>query len=351
MLILSDAGVCGASGKMRLDVPRRGVGGVARNAAGWRMATEKMLVEWEDGARLTQSAKKPGSFSALTRNGATNDLGQVTFRAIDGERTALGNFVHDVAVQVAAQVAVALAEKAWETAKPHVDTWVTETAVPAATSAVASAGSAVGSAAVSIGSAVASVGSVVGTAAVQAGSAVGSAAVSAGSAVGSAAVAAGSAVAAAGSAVGSTASSAWNWLTRNEGKPVVELESYTAVEAGVVVEVTPVDASHDVAAAVEAYRAGMSRAEAQQRIVAALAARLFSEQQIAIVRNARITDGGDTPELDSAALASTQQQIGESLQLILETATTLLGEDAMADLRNMLGSALAEEDGQLERRI
>ncbi|WP_433618315.1 hypothetical protein ACQP2P_20770 [Dactylosporangium sp. CA-139114] len=173
-------------------------------------------------------------------------------------------------------------------------------------------------------------------------------------------------MASAGSAVGSTASSAWNRLTRKKAKPVVDVESHTAeeaapadaalveavpVEAGVVVEVAPVDASHDVAAAIEAYRAGMSRAEARQRIVAALAARLFSEQQIAIVRNARIEDGGDTPELDSATLASMQKQIGESVQLILETAPALLGEGAMTDLRKIFGPARTEVDGQPERRI
>ncbi|MEV6928147.1 hypothetical protein AB0M46_27140 [Dactylosporangium sp. NPDC051485] len=325
------------------------------------MPSEKMWVDWEDGAHLSRSATKLGSFSPLTRDGATNNLGHVTLRPIDGDE----NFLREVAVAVA----VAVTLKVMEVAKPHVEKWVTETAVPAATSAVASAvpavGSAVASAGSAVGSAAISVGSAIGSVVASAGSAVGTAAVSAGSAVGSAAVSAGSAVASAGSAVGSTASSAWNRLTRKKGKPVVEVESHTAVEAAPadaalvqavpveagVVEVMPVDASHDVAAAIEAYRAGMSRAEARQRIVAALSARLFSEQQIAIVRNARIEDGGDTPELDSATLASMQKQIGESVQLILETAPALLGEDGMADLRKILGPARAEEGGQPERRV
>ena len=93
----------------------------------------------------------------------------------------------------------------------------------------------------------------------------------------------------------------------------------------------------------------MSRAEARQRIVAALAARLFSEQQIAIVRNARIEDGGDTPELDSATLASMQKQIGESVQLILETAPALLGEDGMAIYGDLRPGA-RRRSGQPERR-
>jgi hypothetical protein len=156
-------------------------------------------------------------------------------------------------------------------------------------------------------------------------------------------------------------SSAWNKATRKKKKRVVAVESHIGaepapvnpapVEAGVVLEAAPVEASHDVAAAIEAYRAGMSRAEARQRIVVALAARLFSEQQIEIVRNARIDDDRDTAELNSATLALTQKQIGESVQLMLESTPALLAEDAMADLRKILGPAPAEEDGQPERRM
>ncbi|WP_328422697.1 hypothetical protein OG470_09230 [Micromonospora sp. NBC_00389] len=307
-----------------------------------------MWVEYEDGARLSRSAKKPGSFSPLTRDGGTNNLGHVTLDPIDGdemphlgprERSELEDFLRELAVEV---TLIAL-----ERARPHVERWVAETAVPAATSAVASAVPAVGAA-------VASAGSAVGSAAVTAGSAVGSAVASAGSAVGSAAVTASS-------AVGSTVSSAWNKATRKKKKRVVAVESHIGaepapvnpapVEAGVVLEAAPVEASHDVAAAIEAYRAGMSRAEARKRIVVALAARLFSEQQIEIVRNARIDDDRDTAELNSATLALTQKQIGESVQLMLESTPALLAEDAMADLRKILGPAPAEEDGQPERRM
>lgn len=290
------------------------------------MPREKMWVEYEDGARLSRSAKKPGSFSPLTRDGGTNNLGHVTLDPIDGdemphlgprERSELEDFLRELAVEV---TLIAL-----ERARPHVERWVAETAVPAATSAVASAVPAVGAAVAS-----------------------------AGSAVGSAAVTAGS-------AVGSTVSSAWNKATRKKKKRVVAVESHIGaepapvnpapVEAGVVLEAAPVEASHDVAAAIEAYRAGMSRAEARKRIVVALAARLFSEQQIEIVRNARIDDDRDTAELNSATLALTQKQIGESVQLMLESTPALLAEDAMADLRKILGPAPAEEDGQPERRM
>ncbi|WP_436653753.1 hypothetical protein [Actinoplanes sp. URMC 104] len=359
-----------------------------------------MWVEYEDGARLSRSAKKPGSFSPLTREGGTNNLGHVTLDPIDGderlhsgpgERSEFEEFLRDVAVDVT----LILLEKA----RPHVEKWVVETAAPAVGSAAVTAGSAVGSAAVTagsaVGSAVASASSAVGSAAVTAGSAVGSAAVTAGSAVGSVVASAGSAVGsaavtassavgsaavtassavgsaaatagsavgsaavAAGSAAGSTVSSAWNRVTRKKRKRVVAVEAHVeaqpapveaaAVEAApmeVAAVAAPADASDDVVGAIEAYRAGMSREEARQRIVAALAARLFSEQQIAIVRDARIEDDGD-----SAELALTQQQIGDSVRLMLESTPALRGENAMADLRSILSHGPAE-GGQLEQRM
>lgn len=88
----------------------------------------------------------------------------------------------------------------------------------------------------------------------------------------------------------------------------------------------------------------MSQEEARQRIVAALAARLFSEQQIEIVRNARIEVDGDTPQLDSATLELVQKQISERVQLMLATAPALLAEDTLADLRNILSPAPSEEN-------
>lgn len=39
------------------------------------MPKEKMWVEWKDGTHLSQSQKKPGGFSALTRDDVTNELG------------------------------------------------------------------------------------------------------------------------------------------------------------------------------------------------------------------------------------------------------------------------------------
>ena len=64
---------------------RGAVGGQCCWGRGRRMHREKMWVEYEDGARLSRSAKKPGSFSPLTRDGGTNNLGHVTLDPIDGD--------------------------------------------------------------------------------------------------------------------------------------------------------------------------------------------------------------------------------------------------------------------------
>ena len=42
-----------------------------------------MWVEWDDGSHLSRSRKKPGSYSSLTREDGTNDLGNVTLSPLD----------------------------------------------------------------------------------------------------------------------------------------------------------------------------------------------------------------------------------------------------------------------------
>jgi hypothetical protein len=47
------------------------------------MQKKKMWVEWEDGADLSKSRKKPGQYSPLTRKDGTNRLGHVTLSDVD----------------------------------------------------------------------------------------------------------------------------------------------------------------------------------------------------------------------------------------------------------------------------
>jgi hypothetical protein len=53
------------------------------------MPKKIMVVEWKDGSDLSQSRKKPGQYSSLTREDGTNKLGHVTLSEVDegdGER-------------------------------------------------------------------------------------------------------------------------------------------------------------------------------------------------------------------------------------------------------------------------
>jgi hypothetical protein len=159
------------------------------------------------------------------------------------------------------------------------------------------------------------------------------------------------AVPAVASAVASVATSAWRTVASigRGGDRAVRVEATVGpVEAEPSVEAAPADASYDVAAVLEAYRAGMSEAEARQRIVAALVARLFSEKQLQMVRDARIEVGSDAPELNSAMVTLTEQQLGESVQLMLAATPSLLSEQSLGDLRNILEAEPGAGGGRTE---
>ena len=149
----------------------------------------------------------------------------------------------------------------------------------------------------------------------------------------------------------SVATSAWRTVAGigRGGNRAIRVEATVGpVEPAPAVEPSAAEASHDVTAVLEAYRGGMSRAEARQRIVAALAARLFSEQQLQMVRDAQITAGGDTSQLDSAMVTLTERQLGESVRLMLEASPSLLSEQSLGDLRNILEAESAPRNGTIE---
>jgi len=102
------------------------------------------------------------------------------------------------------------------------------------------------------------------------------------------------------------------------------------------VEPPPTAEPRDVAAVIEAYRAGLSKAEARRRIVSALAASLPSDEQVQIARDAGTGGDGDTPELDAATITLTQKQLGEGIQSMLDTTPSLLTEKSLDTLREIL---------------
>lgn len=77
------------------------------------MPRKRMWVEWEDGAELSRSHKKPGSSSPLTRD-ADGQLGQVTLDELEDDDEAAGHraagptressFASQLASDVAAEV-------------------------------------------------------------------------------------------------------------------------------------------------------------------------------------------------------------------------------------------------------
>ncbi|SHG74167.1 hypothetical protein SAMN05444351_3094 [Geodermatophilus nigrescens] len=126
--------------------------------------------------------------------------------------------------------------------------------------------------------------------------------------------------------------SAWNWLTRTRGadRRVTTDESVTSVESA------SADSSPEVLAALEECRASMSGAEAWERFVAALMARLYSEEQLRLLRSARIEDAYDPAELKGLMEGLTPQQIADSITLMLETNPSSAQDETSVELGQVL---------------
>lgn len=82
----------------------------------------------------------------------------------------------------------------------------------------------------------------------------------------------------------------------------------------------------------------MSRAEAQARYLAALAARAYSDEQMRLVASANIVDGeGDgITELERSLAELPPAQV-RSLLEAMATNPTMLSEDTLAELASILG--------------
>lgn len=113
--------------------------------------------------------------------------------------------------------------------------------------------------------------------------------------------------------------------------PVVAAQGSTLARAA------PTESSQEAAVALEEYRASMSSAEARERFVAALVARLFSEGQLQVLRNSRIEDEASVLELASALETLTPDQLGESLTLILEANPSWPDKEMLAEIGSTLG--------------
>jgi hypothetical protein len=125
-------------------------------------------------------------------------------------------------------------------------------------------------------------------------------------------------------------------------KPYRSKSDAAVVESFALMDPAPEASPQDVFTALDEYRASMSSAEARDRFVAALVARLFSERQLRLLRNARIEDEGVALELASAMESLTPQQLGESITLMLEANPSWPDEDTLAELGKLLGGGRAD---------
>jgi len=91
------------------------------------------------------------------------------------------------------------------------------------------------------------------------------------------------------------------------------------------------------------YRTRMSSAEAQERFVAALLAKAFSDEQMRLLRDVTIDDDGGVP-LRGVLEAPTPQQVGDTVRLMLEKNPSLLDGDSLATLGDLLGTGRPDRE-------
>jgi hypothetical protein len=100
---------------------------------------------------------------------------------------------------------------------------------------------------------------------------------------------------------------------------------------------TDPDSSQEVVPAPAEPDVRMSSAEARIRVLAALMDGLSSDEQLRILRSARIEDEDVPPELARAMAAFTPEHVGTQLQLALEGNPSLAHDEAVAEVRRILG--------------
>ncbi|MGI5175202.1 hypothetical protein ACQEVZ_02580 [Dactylosporangium sp. CA-152071] len=121
--------------------------------------------------------------------------------------------------------------------------------------------------------------------------------------------------------------STWNrFRSRETGRPGTRAEQAAAAEAAAPTE------TQEVVAAIEAYRASMSTEEARNRFLAALVTRLYSEEQLRVLREARIEDVNGLLALDSVVETLPADQLRAAITALLEENPSLLGDGAPAGL-------------------
>lgn len=141
-------------------------------------------------------------------------------------------------------------------------------------------------------------------------------------------------------------------LWEEKGRPLVEARrakkaargaGKAAVKRPIVVEATVLDSGRELAVAEQVYRADMSSTEAQARYLAALAARVFSDEQMKRVANANIVDGVSLSELQHSLAELPPTQVQGMIKAVEADPALLTG-----DLLGQLGKLLKPDQVQRE---
>jgi hypothetical protein len=117
-----------------------------------------------------------------------------------------------------------------------------------------------------------------------------------------------------------------------------------AVVEPLALTAAPADFSRAVEVAVDQSGERMSRAEAEKRLAAVLAAAAFVADQVRTLRNARIDDG-DVAELGHAMGMPSTQHVTDAINRMLEADASLLDEKASKGFMRVFGGG-REVDGQ-----
>jgi len=132
---------------------------------------------------------------------------------------------------------------------------------------------------------------------------------------------------------------------RESAQPVIEAQRAKIVERRlrrrldkqiVVADATAAEPSHELADASEDDRPGMSRAEAQARCLAALAARAYSDEQLRLVGSANIVDAEGLAGLKRSLAQLPSDQVKGLIEAMV-TDPSMLGEETLAKIASLLG--------------
>lgn len=130
---------------------------------------------------------------------------------------------------------------------------------------------------------------------------------------------------------------------------IVERRARRKAEKNPSTDKATVDQTSQELDASEAHRPDMSSAEAQARMLAVLAARAYSDEQMRLVKSANLVDSDGPAELKRSLAELPPAQLKSLLQA-MATDPSLLSEANLADLASLLGRGNRLEPGESDHR-